>query len=326
MSKRFFQFDNFQFENLQRRLMTSRWARLFCVSVLALIVGPDALLGQASHPTSEVERPEFSILVQDDSAQNPPPQPTASQDQSADAGQDIDRLLTKLVLENIPHNFEETKDWGAQDERWNGVKFRREGLKIETKRRKKLVNHGTWKKYSAQLRNPTEEFTVQIKNMRETEDDKLAFDVHFLAHLDIQGRQAKWVKGVQLYSIGVEGHTQVRLVVSIELEVKMGGSVFPPDLVFVPVATDADLVVDEFRIDRVGKAGGEFAQQVTKGVRTKLDEKINEKKQKLLKKINKSLTKQQDKLRISIADAVESKWTKAAKAFLPDEVKDSLGE
>jgi len=282
--------------------------------------GTNTSFGQNLIQPFDSARPGISILK---TVETKPVDETPTR--SADAGEDIDRLLTKLALDNMPHSFEETKDWGKQSERWDGVKFYREGSRIETQRRKKKVNHGTWKKYAAQLRNPAEEFTIQVKNMRETNDDKLAFDVHFLAHLDIQGRQAKWVKGVQLYSIGVEGHTKIRLVVSIELEVKMGLTSFPPDLVFVPVATDADIMVDEFRIDRFGKAGGEFAQQVTKGVRSELDEKIAEKKQKLLSKINKNLSKQQDKLRISVADAVESKWTKTAKAFLPDDVKESLG-
>lgn len=272
-------------------------------------------LDQASSPTNSNQ------------STSTPSTPTGTQSpMPADAGRDIDQLLTKLVLENIPHEFEETKDWGSQEDRWDGVKFRREGLKIETQRRKKKVNHGTWKKYSAQLRNPNEEFTVQIKNMRETVDEKLAFDVHFLAHLNVKGRQSKWVKGVQLYSIGVVGHTKIRLVVSLELEVKMGGDSFPPDLVFIPQVTDAELILDEFRIDRIGKVGGEFAQQVSKGIRAKLDEKIAEKKVKLLAKINRQLAEKQDKLRISIADAMKSKWTKAAKAFLPDSIQASLKE
>lgn len=240
---------------------------------------------------------------------------------NADAGAEIDQLITKMVLKNIPYQFEDVDDWGGQEERWDGIKFRREGLKIETQRRKKVVNHGTWKKYSAHLRNPKEEFTVQIKNMRQTVDDKLAFDVHFQAHLNLQGRQSKWVKGVQLYSVGVVGHTEVRLVVSVELEVKMGGAKLPPDLVFVPRATAADLVVDDFRIDRIGKVGGEFAQQVSRGVRSKLDEKIAEKEVKLVEKINRQLASKKSDLRISIADAIKSKWTRSAKEFLPDSIQ-----
>ena len=236
---------------------------------------------------------------------------------AVDAGDEFDQLLTRLVLKHIPHNFEETKNWGAQVERWDGVKFRREGWKVETKRRKKMVNHGTWKKYSAQLRDPNEEFTIQVKNMHEVSEGKLAFDAHFQADLNIEGRQSKWVKGVQMYSISAKGHAKVRLVVSMELEIRMGELRFPPDIVFLPHATAADLVVDEFKLVRVSKAGGEFAQQVTKGVRAKLDEKILEKQEKLLSKINDQLTKRQGDLRISVADAIESKWPQAAKEFFP---------
>jgi hypothetical protein len=242
----------------------------------------------------------------------------------ADAGQSIDRLLTQIVRDNIPHTFTETKDWGGQEERWDGIEFRREGLKLETKRRKKLVNHGTWKKYSASLLNPDQEFSVQLKNMRQLSDDKMAFDIHFTAHLAVDGRQSKWVKGVQLYSLSARGHAKVRMKVSIELNVKMDVAKFPPDMIFEPTATKADLEIDEFRIDRVSKAGGEFAQQVSKGVRRKLDEKVSEKEVKLVKKINDQLAKKKDDLRLSFADAMKSKWAESAKPFLPKSVQSAI--
>ncbi len=299
---------------------------LLSASIYVMVVCSFAM-GQKmpSQPPSQVPLNGFSILeshdVPSEKSAPPPSQPAPS---AADAGRDVDQLLTRLVLENIPHDFEETKDWGGQTERWDGLKIQRDGLKIETRRRKKMVNDGTWNKYSAQLRNPSEEFTVQIKNMHETDDEKLAFDVHFLAHLNLEGRQAQWVKGVQLYSVGVDGHSKIRLAVSMELEVRMGGTKFPPDLVFVPRATQAQLVLDEFRIDRIGKVGGEFAQQVTKGIRAKLDEKIAEKEVKLLERINRQLAEKQDEFRISIADAVNSKWTKSARPFLPESIQRSL--
>ena len=243
---------------------------------------------------------------------------------SADAGEELDSLITTMVLGAIPHTFKEDKDWGGQDERWDGIKFRREGLRIKTNRRKKMVNHGTWKKYSAQLLNPEEEFSIAVKNMRETKDEKVAFDVHFSAHLAIDGRQSKWVKGVQLYSFSAQGHTKVRLVVGVELGVSMDINNFPPDLVFFPVAKQANLIVDEFRIDRVSKAGGEFAQQVSKSVRKSLDEKLAKKEAKLVEKINKEFAKNQSKLRLSVAEALKSKWTKPAQAFMPAAVREAL--
>lgn len=244
---------------------------------------------------------------------------------SIDAGESIDRILTQLVLDSIPHTYTDDKKWGKQEERWDGIKWKRDGLRISTKRRKKMVNHGTWRKYSTELVNPNEEFSVQVKNLHKLENGKTGFDVHFSAHLNVHARQSKWVKGVQLYSFSAEGHTKLRLAVACELGMTMDITKFPPDLIFQPQAVNADVIVDEFRIDRVSKAGGEFAQQITRAVRKQLDEKIAEKEDKLVEKINKQLTKKKDKLRLSISDAVSSKFaTKEARALLPDNIQKAM--
>jgi len=249
---------------------------------------------------------------------NPIAQPssrTANPDQT-DAGEKIDQLLTRLVLENIPHEFEDTKDWGRQVERWDGVKFRREGLKIETNRRKKLVNDGTWTRYSVQLRDPQEKFSIQIKNMQESVKNKFTLDVHFVSELSLKARHSKWLRGVQLFSVSAEGFASLRLVVSVDLEIKPVSLKFPPDFVVSPVVKKADIVLDEFRIDRIGKVGGEVSQQITKAIRAELDEKIEKKEPKLVQRLNKEINKNKDDLRISIADSLHAKWFSTAQDFL----------
>lgn len=245
--------------------------------------------------------------------------------QSIDAGESIDRILTQLALDAIPHSYTDDKKWGKQEERWDGIKWKRDGLRISTKRRKKMVNHGTWRKYSTEFINPKEEFSVQVKDLHKLDNGKTGFNLHFTAHLKLSARQSKWVKGVQLYSLSAEGHTKIRLAVACELGITMDITKFPPDLIFQPKAIDADVVVDEFRIDRISKAGGEFAQQMTRAVRKQLDEKIAEKEVKLVEKINKQLTKKKDKLRLSISDAVSSKFaTKEARALLPVDIQKAI--
>ena len=237
---------------------------------------------------------------------------------------DLDRLITKLVLESIPHTFTDTKKWGQQAERFDGFKRERNGLKLRVSKRKKMVNHGDWKKYSVSLRDTEEKFAIAVKDMRELPNNSVGFNVEFLADLNVSGRQSKWVKGVQLYSLSANGHAQVRLRLAVELEVKTDRKTFPPDLLFVPKVTSAEVHVDEFRIDRVGKAGGEFAQQLSRHVRPLLDEKIEKKEQGLVDKINKKLAAKQDRLRVPISKAVDSKWGKLSEKFLPDSVKDAV--
>ena len=237
---------------------------------------------------------------------------------------DLDRLITKLVLESIPHTFTDTKKWGQQAERFDGFKRERNGLKLRVSKRKKMVNHGDWKKYSVSLRDTEEKFAIAVKDMRELPNNSVGFNVEFLADLNVSGRQSKWVKGVQLYSLSANGHAQVRLRLAVELEIKTDRKTFPPDLLFMPKVTSADVHVDEFRIDRVGKAGGEFAQQLSRHVRPLLDEKIEKKEQGLVDKINKKLAAKQDRLRVPISKAVDSKWGKLSEKFLPDSVKGAV--
>ena len=254
--------------------------------------------------------------------------PSQQQDQAVpiDAGVRLDQLLTNLVLENLPHDYVDEKKWGRQSERWDGVDVKFKDGKIRTHRRKKMVNHGTWKRYTASLMNPTEEFSVRVTNMRQRPDASMAFDVECSAHVKLHGRQSKWIKGVQLYSLSADGHAKLNLSVSMQLETHLDITKFPPDLIFAPKATAANIEVKELRIDRISKAGGEFAQQVTKGVRSSLDEKIAKKEKKLVEKINKKLREEKKSLRLSISEAAKSKWASAAKAFLPEPVRAALGE
>ena len=254
--------------------------------------------------------------------------PSQQQDQAVpiDAGGRLDQLLTNLVLENLPHDYVDEKKWGRQSERWDGVDVKFKDGKIRTHRRKKMVNHGTWKRYTASLMNPTEEFSVRVTNMRQRPDASMAFDVECSAHVKLHGRQSKWIKGVQLYSLSADGHAKLNLSVSMQLETHLDITKFPPDLIFAPKATAANIEVKELRIDRISKAGGEFAQQVTKGVRSSLDEKIAKKEKKLVEKINKKLREEKKSLRLSISEAAKSKWAGAAKAFLPEPVRAALGD
>ena len=90
----------------------------------------------------------------------------------------------------------------------------------------------------------------------------------------------------------------------------MGLANFPPDVILIPQATGAKLVVEDFRIDRISKIGGEVAQQVSKNVNAKLSQRVAEYERKLVGKINRQLAKQKDEFRLSVADVMKSKWAK----------------
>ena len=236
----------------------------------------------------------------------------------------LQELITNLARAHMPHDFEDKRHWGMTDDRWDGLKFERDGIRIETRRRKKEVNHGHWKMYRAELANPNEEFSIRVKNLHRREDGLIGFDVIFLAKINVHGRSSEWVKGVQLYSISADGIADVKLRVSCLLGTNLDFSRLPPDLVFSPKVTDADLTLVDFQLIRISKAGGEVAQQLGNATEKILREKIDEKEAKIVRKANAAIEKNRDKFRLSAADFLQSQWAEWADKLLPAETVQQL--
>ena len=267
----------------------------------------------------------FAIPVVGQQVETQPADRDSVQQQKIDAKQEIndakklDDFLTQLALDSMPVRYVEDKDWGKQKERWDGIKVSFKNGRLLTKRRKKMVNHGTWDRYEVSLVDPENSFSVQLNNFEETDSDRVTFDVIITAKVNVVARQAKWVKGVQLYSISADGSAAVKLAISASLGSRLDVAKFPPDLIFDPRIEDAKIELEDFRIDRVSKAGGEFAQQVTRIVKSKLDKKVAAKEEKLVKKLNAKIEKNRDRLTLSANDAVKSKWAAAAQKLTDKE-------
>ena len=267
----------------------------------------------------------FAIPVVGQQVETQPADRDSVQQQKIDAKQEIndakklDDFLTQLALDSMPVRYVEDKDWGKQKERCDGSKVSFKNGRLLTKRRKKMVNHGTWDRYEVSLVDPENSFSVQLNNFEETDSDRVTFDVIITAKVNVVARQAKWVKGVQLYSISADGSAAVKLAISASLGSRLDVAKFPPDLIFDPRIEDAKIELEDFRIDRVSKAGGEFAQQVTRIVKSKLDKKVAAKEEKLVKKLNAKIEKNRDRLTLSANDAVKSKWAAAAQKLTDKE-------
>jgi len=235
---------------------------------------------------------------------------------SLDPSQRFQQLITRIALENIPREFVDNKDWGKTTEVWAGIRIRREGLRITTKRRKKKVNHGTWKRYRISLVDPEQRFHLRVENVRETTDGRVEFDAWVDASLSAFGRLSQWERSVQLLSIGVDANARVRLRVRCSLGMELDLTNLPPDVVLDPVVTDADLRIVDFRIRRVSDLSGPIVRPLSHQVREVLEDRIAKRQARLVQKINRQIDKNRDHLRLSVHDVLESKWGEAAAEHL----------
>jgi hypothetical protein len=124
----------------------------------------------------------------------------------------------------------------------------------------------------------------------------------------VHGRRAKWTKGVQLFSVSADADASAVMRLSCEVGMRLDVGKFPPDVVMVPKVTKADLKVTDFRLRSISKLDGPIVKQLSKSVHKVLLDKIDEKRHQLPKKINKEIAKNEDKLRLSMADFAASKW------------------
>ena len=242
-------------------------------------------------------------------------------DVDSSATNHFNQLMTQLVLNNMPHSYADDKRWGKTQQRFGGIQLRRDGWNVETKRKWVTVNHGLWQKSSAHLVDPANQFSVQLANVRAGGDDRTAFDLIFVSPLAISGRQAQWVNGVQLYSVSADADAKIRLTVTCEMSIKLDFQRLPPDVVFEPRATAADLQVEHFAVKHISKVGGEVAEQATQWVESQLDEQVAAKESKIVDKINKQIAKHQDEMRISLSDALSSDWKEIFWPHLTDSLK-----
>ncbi len=215
--------------------------------------------------------------------------------------------LTNMIRENLPPTYEDNKKWGTQKEVWDGVQIWREGNRIETKRRKKLVNAGTWTKYKVDIVEPDKNLHIVFHQLQSLPDGRIAFSFSVECLLDVFGRMSQWVRDVQMISLSVNADAICKLTMSGSVKFHLNPLKFPPDVIIKPQVDQALVELNYFRVRRVSQVGGDFAKALGEGARGTVERKIDETNQKLVEKINKQIDKQQSKMVFSMHDWLKSK-------------------
>jgi hypothetical protein len=217
-------------------------------------------------------------------------------------------LITTILRENLPDQYESRDGWGDTKEVWAGLDVRREGLQIKTKRRKKQVNHGTWKLYRVRVIEPDKFLQVEVRDVQALPGGRVEFDLLADAKLDVFARLSQWELGVQLISLSVNAEARTQFHVRCNLGLKLDPTKLPPDVLLDPQVTQADLRLADFRVARISQIGGSLAHELGDQARDLLDKEIAKLNGKLPSKINRQIDKNRDKLRLSVQDLLASQW------------------
>lgn len=264
------------------------------------------LLGGACESNAQTLREARGQPVAATSAQpTQPPEPVGKEIPFDDS---LQKYITNLVIEQLPAEYENKKKWGTTKRLQTGLDWEFHGLKVETHRQMKEVNHGTWTAYKLRVIDAADTFQVRLDNLRDVGDNTAECDLTVAGNISCTGRIAEWRRGMQLYSVGVEGVARVKLVAHIAVKMGFDLRTLPPDILLTPRVTRSDLILEDLRLERVGKAEGIFVKQLSSVVEKGLDDYLAEHRDKLTEKMNQQLEKKKDKLRLPLSTLVKSPW------------------
>lgn len=230
--------------------------------------------------------------------------------------------VTELVREQLPATYEKKKNWGNTKKVFAGWHVEADGLKVETRRRWKDVNDGTWTSYRVTPVEPDKHFAVRVENIEQLSGNKVRVQLSAVSKVKLFGRLSQWERGVQLLSTSAEADAKVLLQATVEIALQLNPTKFPPDVALVPTVTAADAKIAEFELQRVGKFEGAVVKSLSDETREVLEEEIAERRPKLVSSLNKQIAKQQDKLQFSLSDLLKSEWGKFAPAEFTGGVAD----
>ena len=231
---------------------------------------------------------------------------------SADERQELSTWVRWLVLRNLPPSFEDNRKWGREKEVVNGIQFRREGWKIETKRKRKTVKHGTWSRYFIEFVDPVANLQVNIQKMEFPKSGPIRIATQVIAPLKLFGRVSEWSRDVQWISLSANAEATIELIVACDIHVIVNPLKIPPDVEFRPVVTNATVALQDFEVHNISQLHGPLAELLGKGIREVLDHRLEDYREKLVVKMNSEITKQKGKLKLSLQDWMQTSVRKKA--------------
>ncbi|MCG8652879.1 MAG: hypothetical protein MI861_23770 [Pirellulales bacterium] len=222
--------------------------------------------------------------------------------------------LADLALNKAPRTFDGDKHWGEQKKLWAGVRMDLDGFKLKTHRRWREVNHGRWLKYEVTLppAAASNAALAEIRNVQSVQDEKTGqprwqIQSTVVAPMTFTARIQRWNLGVRLYSMTVTGRLQVRLNSTASVAFVADYTEVPPAFVIDPRIDQAHLVMEHFEVDRISHIGGDFAEEWGELLEDVIGERFLQKQnERLVAKLNKSIDKERDDLRLSMADWLAS--------------------
>jgi hypothetical protein len=220
----------------------------------------------------------------------------------------LQSTLRSLAIANLPDRYVDEKDWNKTDRRIDGVDVTFYRGKFETRRKWKEVNHGLWKRYEIELIDPVNRLQASVLDVRLDEQGTPRFRMSLRAPLIARGQAAQWALGVQVFSLGAEATAEVELIVDGFCRIVPAATTLGPTLRLDPHIDAADLTLHSFQLDRIGKAEGDFAEELGEALESVVRQQVESSGKRIAAKLNAAIDKRRDRLVLSLPEFRKTSW------------------
>ncbi|MFN9720045.1 MAG: hypothetical protein ACK58L_15210 [Planctomycetota bacterium] len=246
--------------------------------------------------------------------------PNRERKELPEEGQQFIRSIALLLL---PTEFDDEDGWGDEKRIQSGLNVGFEDGQLETSRRWKNVNHGTWLRGSGKLVDPDKFFNIKVTQLPDPQDGTKRYDIVVSARLNVTGQHQQWNLGVMLWSISADAMADLTFRTTVDTTAGIVATDKGSMLRFQPTVKTASVHLDHFRLNRVSHVKGTIARQYGEVVEELLELRIKKENKSLAAKINKAIAKKQDDLQIPVDFGG---WFNAAVPKMKSEKDEAIGD
>lgn len=264
-------------------------------------------------PLAELS-PPANVVSPTDSTTAPAARPAGAPPKSYAVRPPLIDMAESLIAESLPRSYSDARHWDKQKHFTTGLDVDLDGLRLDTARRKKLLNHGTWKRYDVWLPEG-QKLVLDVTDVRTFDDGRVAFRVTATGPLKGRIELQQWERGVRLVGISADCEAKVKLTLDVEAALTSKQGTLLPTLAVAPKVTAANAEMTDFRLRRLGDLRGPLAKEIGDAAEPTLQEQVRKQNEKIAEKTNKSIAKRQDDLRVSGDEFLKEQWDKLKDAL-----------
>ncbi len=252
----------------------------------------------------------FSLTIATACGDPPPPTPVPDAPASPAAPtfveQTLSTMIQSLLVDSIPREYDNHKDWGKTKPIVNGLKLERGPDGLQLMEHKKVVNNGLWKEYHVTLLDPQQELQVRLAGLRAGQPGHTLLQLVLVDKVRGQARLEDWKDGVKLFTLTSDADCKLEADLGFDVAWSWKPGSVLGDLVVEPKVTTLDLKLLEFQLNKVSKIEGWTARQLGDAIEGTVSHELHQQQPRLVAKINAAIDKKKDKLHFSPDQALTS--------------------